>query len=137
MASVGRGTMKHVAVALAAALALTLQALLATWTPPHKPPTAPSDHGAHHAADHGAHALHDALPGADPSEPTPASENHHKFCCILGKKLGTAMGPAPVSLLLPPRRLAAAAAPLHRPLVLSVFRTPARPLGARAPPLMS
>ena len=125
------------AVALAAALALTLQALLATWPPPHEPPTAPAEHGAHHAADPGAHAHHDALPGADPSEPTPVSENHHKFCCILGKKLGTAIGPAPVSLLLPPRRLAAAAAPPHRPLILSVFRIPARPLGARAPPLMS
>jgi len=134
MASVGRGTMKHVAVALAAALALTLQALLATWPSPQ---TAPTDHGAHHAADHGAHAPHDALPGADPSEPTPTSENHHKFCCILGKKLGTAIGPAPVFLLVPPRRLAAAAAAPHRPLMLSVFRIPARPLGARAPPLMS
>ena len=42
MASVGRGTMKHVAVALAAALALTLQALLATWPSPQRrrrPPT--------------------------------------------------------------------------------------------------
>jgi hypothetical protein len=133
MASVGRGTVKHVAVALAAALALALQALLATWSPPQSPSTAPAEHGAHHASDHGAHTL----PGADPTERTPAPENHHKFCCILGKKLGTALGPVPVFPLLPPRRLAAAAAPPHRPLALSVFRIPARPLGARAPPLMS
>jgi hypothetical protein len=119
-------------IAVVAAAAVTLQALLATW--PSSPiPSAPEpEHHAHHAAHHAGHDGH----AADPSGPPSGAPDHHKFCCILGSKLGTAIGPAPASVSLPARLEDVILAHAPGTDVALVFRPPLRPLGARAPPLL-
>jgi hypothetical protein len=115
-------------IAPVVAFVFALQALLATWAPtaeisPH--------HDFHHAAEH--HSLpHDALPGGSPSN---GFDHHAKLCCILGSKLGTAIGPTPaiVFLLHPTAADAASVRPATE--FHELFRPPLRPLGARAPPL--
>jgi len=119
---------------LIAALALALQALLATW--PTSADIEGSDHPQIGLVDHGAeHHAHGLVLDGVPPPPSPGSDHHAKFCCILGGKLGTALALAPTwSFVEPSRRSDVASAP-HVPGVRVVLLRPQRPFRARAPPL--
>jgi hypothetical protein len=132
MGKAKNGPSKAAALRVIAALAFAMQALLATW-PAMRSEAAPSPpHHSHHVAYH-------SDDGADnPAQPEPEPVNHHKLCCILGSKLGTAIGPAPEAVLLPvPTGELAAEVARARARIPAIVRPPLRPLGARAPPLLS
>jgi hypothetical protein len=117
-------------IALLALVAFALQALLVTVAPPLE--AAPK------AVAH-SHHIHDS--GDCPYEhvpPAPADESHHRgFCCILGGKLGTALGPVASAPTVLERIAFYAVARPARAHVVMVTRPAVGSLGARAPPLAS
>ena len=126
------------ATALIAVLVVAFQALLATW--PHSADSttgharqveAAQQHEHRHAAHHLATDRGVGHPAGPPSDDL---AHHAKFCCILGSKLGTALGPTPsVAFLVHPVSTAVTLVP-PRSEFHELFRPPLRPLGARAPP---
>jgi hypothetical protein len=117
-------------IALLALVSFAAQALLVTFAPPvyAAPKTVAHSHHRHD----GVAAPHEHAP------PTPADDSHHRgFCCILGGKLGTALGP----IASPPAGLERTAFRLiiqpTRARVVIIPRLAFGSLGARAPPLAS
>jgi hypothetical protein len=130
-ASTGKG-----AVAILAALALAAQALLATVPTARDAPRSPGHH--HHGGHHGgAHAGHTDDHRRSPAEPPAIPDHHGAFCCILGGKLGTALGPAPAAYVLPTRTAGPVALAPRAAKTFIVVTPPLRPVRARAPPLVS
>jgi hypothetical protein len=129
------------ATALIAAIAVAFQALLATW-PPAANPTSDAGWQTQVLQQDDHHPAHHAVgrePGdTGPAGPPPEDFAHHaKFCCILGSKLGTAIGPAPAPVSLPTRVAEAAQASHAATEPGTLFRPHFWPLGARAPPFVS
>jgi hypothetical protein len=126
------------ATALIAAFAVAFQALLANWPPSvdnasdHRHHVAAAQqHEHHHAAHYVGSEREVEHPGRAPSDDF---AHHDKFCCILGCKLGTAIGPTP-SVAPPIHPVSTAVALIRtRSEFNELFRPPLRPLGARAPP---
>jgi hypothetical protein len=115
-------------IAIIGAFAVTLQALLVTWPTAQTRPGILHDQSQHH------HSFSVATDAAHDHGSRDA-QHHYGFCCILGSKLGTAIGPAPAFFNLGGGNAEIAIRQLPPTEFLIVIRRLERPLGARAPPL--
>jgi hypothetical protein len=131
MGKAKHGLSKAAALGVIMALAFAMQSLLATWTAMRSDAAPSHPHHSHHVAHHS----HDSAD--NPAQPAPEPVDHHKLCCILGSKLGTAIGPAPEPVLLPvPTGELVAEIAQAWTRIPVIVRLPLPPLGARAPPLL-
>jgi hypothetical protein len=123
------GTWSYQAIAVAASVAVALQAVLLTFAPPVGAAATVVTH------EHQEHEHH-AQQGDDAQgRPADVPSHHLGLCCILGSKLGTALGPVAAPPSLPtPAAVLIVTLPLHGTITID-GRPQSGTLGARAPPL--
>jgi len=122
------GMWSYRAIALATSVAVALQAVLLTFAPPVG---AAATVVTHERQQHEHHVAHDDAQ----DHPADAPSHHLGLCCILGNKLGTALGTVAAPPSLPaPTAVLIVMLPLHGAITID-RRPQSGALGARAPPL--